>query len=121
MCMSKSVNKNNNYNSKSFIDGVKEGAAGNLLNSAFHVRTNQLFKKNTAEENYHFLSGLVIGFELKDVMAVPGNIYLICSDNLSHQYLTALDTLNNNNIQYYDAGKALIKAHCKLAHHLHLK
>jgi len=118
--LSKSVIKNKTHNEIIFVEGVKEGAANNLLNSAFHVRTNQLFRKFTKEENYHFLSGLVIGDELKELKTATGNIYLICSKNLSQQYLTALETLNINNVQFYNADKALIKAHCKLFHHLSL-
>lgn len=112
--LSKSVIKNKSYDQKGFITGVKEGASNNLLNSAFHVRTNQLFKKFSEEENYHFLSGLVIGYELKEVKAEEC-AYLVCSNNLSQQYLAALEALNMSEVQYYDADKVLIKAHCKLS------
>jgi 2-dehydro-3-deoxygalactonokinase len=118
--LSNSVIKNNDFNEKSFIKGVEEAATGNLLNSSFHARTNLLFKKYTAEENYHFLSGLIIGAELKELETIPGNIYLVCSRNLLQQYITALKILNHNNAQYYDADEALIKAHCKLSRLLNI-
>ena len=117
--LSKSVIKSRNFNHEICAAGVKEGAANNVLNSAFHVRTNQLFKKFNEEENYHFLSGLVIGYELKEVKAEE-NVYLVCSNNLSQPYLTALETLNINEVQHYDADKVLIKAHCKLSSILNL-
>lgn len=117
--LSKSVITNNEVHTDVFIKGVKDGTANNLLNSAFHVRTNQLFKKFTAEENYHYLSGLIIGCELKDVSSVSKNIYVVSSNNLSENYLTALKVLNQNlSVQYKNADEVLIKAHCKLSANL---
>ena len=56
-------------NKEAFLKGVKESQASNILSSIFHVRTNQLFNKATKEENYHYLSGLLIGEELKNIPA----------------------------------------------------
>jgi len=115
--LSKSVEKNTNgeYNSI-FEAAVKQAAAGNLLNSAFHVRTNQLFKKLSAAENYHYLSGLVIGTELKDIAAGNKKIRLVCGRELATPYLLALKILAaDNKVQYSNADDTLIKGNCKLA------
>ena len=115
--LSKSVikNKSDQYN-HIFEMGVKQAAAGNLLNNAFHVRTNQLFNKLTAAENYHYLSGLVIGTELKDIAAGNKTIRLVCSRDLAEPYLMALKILAaNSEIKYSNADEALINGHCRLA------
>ena len=99
--LSKSVAKNEHHQNNVFERGVKEGACGNLLNTMFHVRTNYLFKALTPEENYHYLSGLLIGCELKEVFVSNVKIHLVCSQSLSGHYLLALRTLcKDNNLHY---------------------
>ena len=49
--LAKSVLKNNDVHEETFIKGVKDGVRNNVLNIAFHVRTNQLFNKYPPEEN----------------------------------------------------------------------
>ena len=101
-----------------FETGVKEGAAGNLLNTSFHVRTNQLFKTLSPEENYHYLSGLVIGTELKEISATNVNIHLVCGQGLMERYRMALQILMpNGKLQCHNADNALIEGHCRLANH----
>ncbi|MEJ7588662.1 MAG: 2-dehydro-3-deoxygalactonokinase, partial [Ferruginibacter sp.] len=66
--LSASVKKNERGdNSPFFIEGVIKGTGSNLTNSIFHVRTNHLFNKITSFENYDYLSGLLIGHELKEI------------------------------------------------------
>jgi 2-dehydro-3-deoxygalactonokinase len=80
--------------SNSFSEGVTAGAAGNLLHSAFRVRTNQLFAHLTKTENLDYLSGLLIGAELQSLLIeAPGHIYLCGGAHLEKQYATALDVL----------------------------
>ncbi len=115
--LSKSVVKNTSDQYISIFEtAVKQAAAGNVLNNVFHVRSNQLFKKLSAEENYHYLSGLVIGAELKDVATWNEKIQLVCNRELAAPYLLALKTLSaNGDVKYNNADEALIKGHCKLA------
>ena len=116
--LSKSVTKNEHDQNNVFERGVKEGASGNSLNTIFHVRTGHLFKTLTAEENYHYLSGLLIGCELKEVSLRNVKIHLVCSQALSGHYLLALRTLGKDgNLHYTNSDKALINCHCKLAAH----
>jgi len=117
--LSKSVIKNeSNQYKKIFERGVKEGASGNLLNIIFYVRTSQLFKTLTPEENYHYLSGLLIGSELQQVSAANVKIHLVCGQELFDRYQFALQTLCiNGDVQYSNADTALIKGHCKMAGH----
>lgn len=115
--LSKSVKMNDDeHYQHAFADGVKQAADNNLLNLAFHVRTNDLFKKYSPAENYHFLSGLTIGYELKEVNVLLKTIVLVCSEQLSPKYLQALKLLlPGNRVVYLNADEALIKAHCRIA------
>ena len=119
--LSKSVTKNESYQQHKslFEKGVNEGAEGNLLNTVFHVRTHQLFKSLTSEENYHYLSGLLIGCELQQVAGTQLKILLVCSQLLYERYWQALQIVSGSgNLEYRDADKALIDGHCRLAKHL---
>lgn len=94
-----------------FEKGVKEGAFNNLLNRIFHIRTNQLFNKLQPGENYHFLSGLLIGTELKDLLNTHySSVTLVSDKKFLLPYLQALHALKiDKNIHYKDADKALVK------------
>ena len=100
----------------SFTKGVLEGAFNNLLNSIFHVRTNKLFDYYTAKENYNYLSGLLIGSELKELAQKnDAQITLVANGPLALYYLQALQTLGlTANVHNVDADKALIAGQCKI-------
>jgi len=114
--LSKSIKSNDGQHLTVFEAGIKAGAESNLLNIAFHVRTNTLFKKYTPEENYHYLSGLLIGYELSGIDGLKKNIRLVCGKQLAAGYLQAFKILSPQiKIDDIDADDALIKGHCKLA------
>lgn len=95
-----------------FEKGVRESIHSNLLHSCFLVRTNQLFKKLSPEENYHYLSGLLIGNELKDLAGRNLDITVVGSAALSQQYLAGLNVLGLPHgalLSSMDADEALIK------------
>ncbi|MEO7766133.1 MAG: 2-dehydro-3-deoxygalactonokinase, partial [Ferruginibacter sp.] len=93
-----------------FINGVMQGNVSNLLNSIFRVRTNGLFKKINACENYQYLSGLLIGHELQGIAEDKrGRITLVCSEGLKSPYLQALDALGFGVVTYQNADEVLIK------------
>lgn len=50
---------------RSFRQGVLDAVGTNLLHAAFRVRTNDLFGTLSKKENFHYLSGLLIGTELQ--------------------------------------------------------
>ena len=103
-------------NSLPFAKGVTEGASGNLLNSIFHVRTNKLFDYYTAKENYYYLSGLLIGSELKELIQKHyARITLVAAQSLAQNYLQALQVLGlTSNMNHIDADEALIAGQCKV-------
>ncbi len=98
-----------------FTKGVTEAADSNLLNSIFHVRTYRLFDHHSAQQNYHYLSGLLMGTELKDLAEKKYNsITLVSTGVLAENYNQALQTLGFSNIKCIDADDALIWGQSKL-------
>ncbi len=79
---------------EAFRDGVRTGNTSNIVHSLFLVRTNQLFRKLSPEENYRYLSGLLIGHELRGIPeSFCGRLYLAGEAALVHEYELALQTL----------------------------
>jgi len=106
-------------NKLSFQKGVKNSINSNLLHSCFLVRTNDLLSKFTKQENYYYLSGLLIGTELNDLMHSSFTNFSIVSDAaLSPYYTTALDTLSSSDknilIKTYSADEAIIRGQHKV-------
>jgi 2-dehydro-3-deoxygalactonokinase len=101
-----SVEENNAFdekeNTETFVQGVKEAAHTNLLNTTFRVRINELFVKMGPKENYNYLSGLLIGAELKELIKQDSaKIYLCCSSNLKSRYEAALKALGIGGVQVF--------------------
>lgn len=79
---------------RSFLKGVSDSAQSNLLHNCFRVRTNNLFNKLTNQENYNYLSGLIIGSELRELLYYdPIQIYLCAGSDLQAYYNEALAEL----------------------------
>jgi len=77
-----------------FRAGIRESGAGNILNALFTVRTNQLFDLLNKRENGMFLSGLLIGHEIRDLTRETGAHLVLCGGNNLYQlYKTAIETL----------------------------
>ena len=76
-----------------FAAGVRAGAAGNVLNAAFHVRTRALLEQAAATENYHFLSGVLIGAELRELAAANATLTLVGAGPLLAAYQHAFQVL----------------------------
>ncbi|MEJ7914100.1 MAG: 2-dehydro-3-deoxygalactonokinase, partial [Chitinophagaceae bacterium] len=79
---------------KSFKQGVKDAMQSNLLHNCFKVRTNHLFGTFGRKENYHYLSGLLIGAEMQELQNIDaGTIYLCCGSGLKNYYEAAIAEL----------------------------
>ena len=77
-----------------FRHGVQAAQSGNILNNMFEVRIRGMFNRSNPEQNFAYLSGLLIGSELKDISGqeqVP--IWICGSDDMNTAYLMALETL----------------------------
>lgn len=92
-----------------FYAGIDAARDSTILRSAFSVRTNQLFKRLSKEGNYQYLSGVLIGEELKTLGHRP--ITLVSSGPLLSAYQAALQYLGVPPIQTIDAECALMRGH----------
>lgn len=103
---------------QSFEEGVAQSHQNNLLHSAFLVRTNQLLHKLPKEDNYFYLSGLLIGTELRELANSAVPITVVGSELMRKYYSVALAKFGMSNIETIDADVALVKGHCKVYHQL---
>ncbi|MBC7904606.1 MAG: 2-dehydro-3-deoxygalactonokinase [Gemmatimonadaceae bacterium] len=79
--------KSDSEEKEGFFQGVEESSKGNLLDSLFTVRTNQLFNKLTKTANHYYLSGLLIGAELNALKdSADRSIILACGEKLNELY-----------------------------------
>jgi 2-dehydro-3-deoxygalactonokinase len=75
--------------------GIAHAGTSDLLNSLFSVRINQLFKKLNKHQNYYYLSGLLIGTELKSLSTNKKSKILLCSgSNVFELYRLTLKELD---------------------------
>jgi 2-dehydro-3-deoxygalactonokinase len=126
---------------ESFQRGVKDAVGANLLHAAFRVRTNTLLKGRSKKENFHYLSGLLIGTELQALGnsqvgdadsqadgeshgaeeenhgANGGKIYLCCGAELLDYYEKALAVLDLcERVHIFPADwvdMAVVRGHCQ--------
>jgi 2-dehydro-3-deoxygalactonokinase len=74
--------------------GIQESGSTNILNALFRVRINQLFHTMSKEQNAMYLSGLLIGSELRHLAAETHWQLVLCSgQNLYELYQTAIEEL----------------------------
>lgn len=79
---------------QSFKQGVEDTMKSNLLHSLFMVRTRFLLQHNLKELNYSYLSGLLIGHEVKDLINHNSNGITLVSSTINNHYQMAMQTLN---------------------------
>lgn len=120
--LKESVDSGGKLNSEwsSFTAGVDDSARSNFLNKLFKVRTNKLFNRFTAEENFQYLSGLLIGYELRELQHQSMNILVCTSGSLYHAYAMALVHLGYTNVtcmEPEDVVRATTKGQIKIAEH----
>ncbi len=100
----------------SFDHGVRAGAADNLLHTAFRVRTRALLDNSAPTENYHYLSGLLIGAELRELAAQDAAITLVGADPLRAAYQRAFHVLGARSpLAVLDADDCLIAGQLMIA------
>lgn len=77
-----------------FKAGVLYAATASILHTLFSVRTNQLFDRYDKPVNAFYLSGLLIGSELKELQdQTDAPVFLCCGNTLYHLYATAIEML----------------------------
>jgi 2-dehydro-3-deoxygalactonokinase len=73
-------------NKDSFEKGLHAAVGGNILNEAFRIRTNDLFKKISKEDNFYYLSGLMIGTEIKNLFGKRYDQIIVVSGSSTYSY-----------------------------------
>jgi len=118
--LSDSVEQSNSLllkNLQSFEKGILNSVQLNLLHSCFLVRTNHLFNKFTKQENYYYLSGLIIGTEMKELVNENYSIITLVSDPmLTSYYKAAFNILNKGKavLEIQNADNALVQGQFKI-------
>jgi len=74
-----------------FRFGVREAQRSSILSNLFSVRTNQLFQKLNKQENAFYLSGLLIGTEMQQLLTVDYPLILSSSHALFEGYHMAIE------------------------------
>ncbi len=70
--------------SDAFRSGVEKSFRSNLLHSLFSVRVNQIWNYFSKEQNYYYLSGLLIGTELSSIQEEDKSRIVLCGGNKLH-------------------------------------
>lgn len=79
---------------EAFCHGVRQSRVPQLLQILFTVRTNQIFEHLTKEENFFYLSGLLIGTELRGLQNNKDTRIMLCSgSNIFQLYEFAIQEL----------------------------
>lgn len=82
-------------NLSAFKSGVEGSESSNLLNTLFTVRTNQLFGKFGKDQNAFYLSGLLIGTELRELTSSSAEkLVICCGRHLYDHYKVASEVLD---------------------------
>ncbi|GLO63983.1 MFS transporter [Vibrio sp. MACH09] len=77
-----------------FDMGVRESKTENLSHSLFSVRTMRLFDNVKDEHTLNYLSGLLIGYELKELQG--NHLYIVGNTELGWRYEYASELLSLN-------------------------
>jgi 2-dehydro-3-deoxygalactonokinase len=99
---------------ENFEEGITNSLKHNLLHASFLVRTNGLFNRNTKNENYFYLSGLLIGTELKDLVNKKTPITLVCNETQKNYYLATFRKLGITTVEFQDSVSATINGQCNI-------
>lgn len=91
-----------------FKNGLHAGQSENLLHAAFMARTNQILKKISPAHNHFYLSGLLIGAELKSI-PLNTSVHIVAGPTHASLYAEACRILDIPVKAMIDADEALIR------------
>ena len=101
--------------SPEFIEGVRDSQRfASILQTAFRVRTRQLLSGLSREGNYQYLSGLMIGEELKVLAGTELPIMIVGAGRMKEYYAAACEELGCPEVCVTDADQALVRGHCRV-------
>lgn len=97
-----------------FLQGVRDSQRMGILHAAFRVRTRQLLAGLSKEANYQYLSGLLIGDELKVLAGTEFPIVIVGAGRMKEYYAAACEELDCPEVCVTDADQALVRGHCRV-------
>lgn len=83
------------HSNDSYLKGVQESHHGYFTNQLFKARTHRLFENLPEFEIHEYLSGLLIGSELRQLD--NSSIYLVGGEQICERYTQACDYLDKQN------------------------
>lgn len=102
---------------RAFEEGVRVGMAENFLHALFSVRVRGVLQQARNPENFHYLSGLVLGAELKDLAprdAAP--LLIVASAEAAARYRSAMAAVGfRGQIIEESVEKALVTGQARIA------
>ncbi|HET6252592.1 MAG TPA: 2-dehydro-3-deoxygalactonokinase [Puia sp.] len=100
--------------SDDFMEGIRDSRKGGILHTAFKVRIRQLLAGLSRESNYQYLSGLMIGEELKVLEGTEIPIIIVGAGRMKEYYAAACEELGCPEVCVTDADQALVRGHCRV-------
>ncbi|TRX57989.1 2-dehydro-3-deoxygalactonokinase [Thalassomonas sp. M1454] len=97
--------KNEEFERTVFLDGIKDAQSGEFSNRVFLAWTNRVFKKYHEAQMEDYLSGLLIGFELRNIK--KQKIYFIGGEPLCQRYQLAAESLGKDT-QYFSGNECFL-------------
>ncbi|WP_299627797.1 2-dehydro-3-deoxygalactonokinase [uncultured Tenacibaculum sp.] len=83
----------NSERKQAFKNGVSVGIKNELASNLFSVRVNDVLENKNKKDNYYYLSGMLIGDELRYLQNTDTKIFLAASNPIFEMYRTALETI----------------------------
>lgn len=100
-----------------FEHGVRVGMNQNLLHALFSVRVRGVLQQANRSENFHYLSGLVLGCEMKDLAPLDlGPPLIVASPEAAARYRAAMSAAGiRGSIPEVGVEHALITGQARIA------
>jgi 2-dehydro-3-deoxygalactonokinase len=112
--LSGSVQSNPAISREAFETGIIESGNSNFLNKLFSVRMNDVLEKFPPRKNYDYLSGLLVGWELRELLKEKRPIVLAGSQKLNNVYQSGLAILGIEPVQLINVEEATVRGHHRI-------
>ncbi|MFB2118435.1 2-dehydro-3-deoxygalactonokinase [Parapedobacter sp. 2B3] len=105
-----------------FDAGISVARDADISTALFRIRTNRIFDRYDKQENYQYLSGMLIAYELGNLLSDRHQPIVLCAGtNLCRPYVRAIDHLGLgcrvHLVDPYEADMAAIHGQLRIANH----
>lgn len=102
---------------QAFEQGVRVGMEQNMLNALFSVRVRSVLRHTGKAENFHYLSGVVHGCELRDLAGwTSAPLWIVASPDAADRYRCAIAAAGiRASIVEVDVDRSLITGQARVA------